>query len=325
MNEEKKTHSRQASDSSQKRSEKPESSSLCFGKRLGSVKKSPKQENFESKTSTYPKTGKNSDTKLNRSLPRQHKTLESPLTQYASYEMIHCPETTTNEVQFAQNRHLGDVAVTTTPTTTQKRKKIKKQHSLSSSDNKKKQYLDKYSKVGDSSDHVKLKSVGQYTPMVHPLGTEGRAKLAFELNMDERVKGSKLKGIFGGNKQEGAKKEKTFLGSPKLHRAIFRKNSPTRAETNWSASPQVNKHWIIRFIVTTLICYIFDIWRKIDTNITFFFSRLCLCRKAPTHWTVLAHQNLFPSASAHMPTIQDWNILLFLNRRLTHLPIPIIA
>ncbi|KAJ3643908.1 hypothetical protein Zmor_026590 [Zophobas morio] len=229
----KKGHTRNASDSH--KSEKQDFGSSCFGKRLGSLKKIHKvDDDYESRTSTYPKTTKGFDTKLNRSLPRTHKLPEKPdsSNRYASdrnltgdrgYEMIYCPETTT-DIQFAQNRNLDDRMYKDTP---KKSHKIKKQHSFSSSDKKSaKGDAAKYTnKVSDSS-KVKLKSALQYTPMCLPLSQDQKTKpkLAFELNLDERgSKGGKLKQIFG--KQSEGKKEKTFLGSPKLHRTIFRKNN----------------------------------------------------------------------------------------------------
>ncbi|XP_044267654.1 uncharacterized protein LOC123013286 [Tribolium madens] len=223
---EEKGHSRNASDS-----QKQDLGSSCFGKRLGSFKKIHKEsDDFETRTSTYPKTAKGFDQKLNRSLPRTHK-LSADVSRYASdrnlssergYEMIYCPETTT-DVQFAQNRNLYKE-------TPKKSHKIKKQNSFNSSG--------KYTnKVSDSS-KVKLKSAIQYTPMCLPLSQDDKSKpkLAFELNLDEKSnKGGKFKQIFG--KQSEGKKEKTFLGSPKLHRTIFRKNNSS-SELNWPSSSQ---------------------------------------------------------------------------------------
>lgn len=85
-----------------------------------------------------------------------------------------------------------------------------------------------FSKVGDSSTaRVKLKSATQYTPMSLPTSQDSTSKLnpkfAFELNLDEKSsKGSKFK-LF--SKQNDGKKEKKFLGSPKLHRVIFPKSN----------------------------------------------------------------------------------------------------
>jgi hypothetical protein len=243
----KRGHSRNASDS-QKSSEKQDFSSSCFGKRLGSLKKSHKEDDaFENRTSTYPKIAKGFDQKLNRSLPRTHKVSDNPdgSNRYASdrnlagaergYEMIYCPETTT-DIQFAQNRNLDDRMYKDTP---KKSHKIKKQHSFTSADKKSvKSIVEtvKYTnKVSDSSTG-KLKSVDQYTRMCLPLAQDqkNKPKLAFELNLDEKgTKGGKLKQIFG--KQGEGKKEKTFLGSPKLHRTIFRKSN-TGSEINWPSS-----------------------------------------------------------------------------------------
>lgn len=102
-----------------------ESTSSCFGKRLGSLKKNQKTNTeYDNKTATYPKITKGFDKKVNSSLPRMHKSQEKYRedvgVQYfsdrnlasakfgeRSYEMIYCPETITETVQFAQNRSLG--------------------------------------------------------------------------------------------------------------------------------------------------------------------------------------------------------------------------
>lgn len=75
----KKSHSRTSSDTT-KQIEKHQdsSSSSCFGKRLGSIKKSEKsskdsQSGYEGRISTYPKSTKGYELKNNRSLPRTHK------------------------------------------------------------------------------------------------------------------------------------------------------------------------------------------------------------------------------------------------------------
>nr|CAH7767588.1 unnamed protein product [Callosobruchus chinensis] len=226
------------SSKSKSSSEKHGSSSSCFGKRLGSLKKnSNKGEEFENKTSTYPKTTKGYDQKVNRSLPRTHKILDSYTTYESqqsisqqnerSYEMIYCPETI-NDVQYAMNRPLDD---TMYHEATKKGHSLKKQHSFTLADKKSK-------KVHDSStSKVKLKSAIQYTPVSLPLSQDPKSKpkFAFELNLDEKSqKGGKLKNMFGGGKSEG-KKEKTFLGSPKLHRAIFRKHN-SGTDTAWSTT-----------------------------------------------------------------------------------------
>lgn len=98
-------------------------------------------------------------------------------------------------------------------------------------------HLKKCSKVGDSSiSRVKLKSAMQYTPMSLPLHQDKKdtlhPKFAFELNLDEKSsKGGKFKFF---TKQTDAKKEKTFLGSPKLHRAMFHKgNTGVKCDDNW--------------------------------------------------------------------------------------------
>ncbi|KAK9870665.1 hypothetical protein WA026_008227 [Henosepilachna vigintioctopunctata] len=236
-----------------------DASSSCFGKRLGSLKRNQKiNMEFDNKTATYPKATRAADKKLNSSLPRMHK-LQEKYSEYngvqyfsdknlvsgqfgeRSYEMIYCPETVTETVQFAQNRSLGNVEVS-------KKSKIKKQHSFSSSEKKAKSdkslFFDssKSNKIYDSStSKIKLKSAMQYTPMALPLthDPKSRPKFAFELNLDEKSTKSsgKLKQIFG-KQQNDQKKEKTFLGSPKLHRAIFRKNANANLEPTWPIAAQ---------------------------------------------------------------------------------------
>lgn len=140
--------------------------------------------------------------------------------------MIYCPEKI-NDVQFATNRTLDDTMYNDTP---KKSGKVKKQHSFTSSDKKTKFT----NKIQDStSSKVRLKSANQYTPMSLPSSQDPKSKpkFAFELNLDEKSqKSGKLKQMFGG-KSEG-KKEKTFLGSPKLHRAIFKKHS-SGSDLSW--------------------------------------------------------------------------------------------
>lgn len=71
-------------------------------------------------------------------------------------------------------------------------------------------------------------------PISQDSKTKMNPKFAFELNLDEKSsKGSKFK-LFS-SKQSDGRKEKTFLGSPKLHRVIFHKSS-TDAET-WKGNP----------------------------------------------------------------------------------------
>lgn len=68
-------------------------------------------------------------------------------------------------------------------------------------------------------------------------------KFAFELNLDEKSsKGSRFK-LF--SKQSEGKKEKTFLGSPKLHRVIFHKSSMDAETWKGSSPQQVKKLCII--------------------------------------------------------------------------------
>ncbi|KAG5898199.1 hypothetical protein JTB14_005579 [Gonioctena quinquepunctata] len=233
--------------------EKTDTGSSCFGKRLGSLKKNQHKSDDFDKTATYPKINKVYEQKVNRSLPRAHKMQESyikneDVLQYVSdgnvsaaykersYEMIYCPETV-NDVQFAMNRTLDDTMYHDTP---KKGGKMKKQHSFSSAD-KKSKYT---SKSSDSSTKVKLKSAVQYTPMLLPSSQDPKSKpkFAFELNLDEKSqKGGKLKQIFGG--KSDSKKEKTFLGSPKLHRAIFKKHG-SGSDLSWpsstSSTPQIS-------------------------------------------------------------------------------------
>lgn len=231
-----------------------DSTSFCFGKR-GSLKKHKKDKDIYD-TCTYPKT-KASEEKPSRSLPRAHKLQDSNVPskskkkqsksfgnkEYSvsyvdlkdqSSEMVYCPETL-NDVHFAKNRTLDGRSKTGT---------IVRQHSLTSMDKKhakathtssnlsEKLWIDslkKSDKVADrSAVNVKLKSAVQYTPMCLPLAPDHKDKLnptfAFELNLDEKVcKSGKFKNLFG--KQTDSKKEKTFLGSPKLRRAIFEKHS----------------------------------------------------------------------------------------------------
>lgn len=75
----KKSHYRTSSDTTKQIEKHQESSSSsCFGKRLGSIKKSEKalkdgQDGYEVGVSTYPKSTKGYEFKNNRSLPRTHK------------------------------------------------------------------------------------------------------------------------------------------------------------------------------------------------------------------------------------------------------------
>lgn len=261
----KKRHTRTASDCSDAKKE-PRETSSCFGKRSGSMKKSNKDV-YEPKN-LYSKIENEYEERGNRTLPKAHKldnntsenlsaqNKQSPIDSDSyksnnfkerSYEMIYCPETTP-DVQFAQNRSLDSRMYHDTP---KKINKIVRQHSLNSADRKRiteeRSYLDSFKrsdKVGDKNvSKVKLKSAIQYTPITLPLSPDERGKFnpkfAFELNLDEKAnKGGKLKSFFS-SKQGDAKKEKSFLGSPKLHRAIFRKNNAS-SESEWSShSPQV--------------------------------------------------------------------------------------
>lgn len=243
--EKKKRHNRTSSDVSEKK-ETRESS--CFGKRSGSMKKP------ESKISTYPKM-KIEEEKYNRSLPRTHKIQETLTKNWQdiesckslnnleerSYEMIYCPQTTT-DVQFAQNRSLDAKMYQDTG---KKSSKLVKQRSLTAAD-RKNSYLEslkRSDKVADkNSSKTKLKSAIQYTPMSLPVTGDDKGKFnpkfAFELNLDEKTnKAGKLKSFF--SKQNDQKKEKTFLGSPKLHRAMFKKNTGKDLQWPGNANQQV--------------------------------------------------------------------------------------
>lgn len=257
----KKRHSRTSSDCSQTKKESDASS--CFGKRSSSLRKSQKE--------SIDKTPKSNEDK-NRSLPRTHKIQDSKnmdkhlsesTSSYSirsvlsnrkgiqesescrslnnleerSYEMIYCPQTV-NDVQFAQNRSLDARMFD------KKTNRIFRQHSLNSADkkriNEERAYLESL-KLGDklgekSGSKTKLKSAMQYMPMAHPLMPDERGKfnprLAFELNLDEKSSKqlTKFKNFF--MKQGETKKEKSFLGSPKLHRAIFRKDNSNQ-DSDW--------------------------------------------------------------------------------------------
>lgn len=245
------SHSRSSSGSTKSCDTKHETTSSCFGKRLGSLKKSHKEDEFSSsRMSTYPKT-KGFEHKLNRSLPRTHKMQEQyrnydepTIQQYISdknlaknfperpYEMIHCQETV-NDVHFAQNRILDDRMYQDTP---KKMSKLKKQNSFSKTN--KPDSIKHGNKVTDSS-KIKLKSAIHYTPMSLPLNQDAKSKpkFAFELNLDEKqAKSGKIKQIFGGGGgKSDVKKEKTFLGSPKLRKAFF-KSPQSGNEVNWATN-----------------------------------------------------------------------------------------
>ncbi|XP_076269271.1 connector enhancer of ksr isoform X2 [Rhynchophorus ferrugineus] len=230
-------------------SEKHESSS-CFGKRLGSLKRN-QNKGEEGKMATYPKAIKGLESKSNRSLPRAlkiqtgsreceeytvsnlHYSSDKNLSRNESSEMICCSEIV-NESQFAQNRMLDDSMVQGTP---KKSGKIKRQTSFGSTEKKSSRSLPGFTnRVGDSS-RAKLKPTTQYTPMPLPLLTsesKSTPKFAVELNLDEKhsKSGGKLSKIFSGKSE---KKDKTFLGSPKLHRAIFGKHH-NGGESSWTPS-----------------------------------------------------------------------------------------
>lgn len=73
-----------------------------------------------------------------------------------------------------------------------------------------------------------------------PINTESKSipRYTFELNLDEKQSksGGKLTKIFSGKSE---KKEKTFLGSPKLHRALFRKQHSV-PDSGWRPTAQVS-------------------------------------------------------------------------------------
>lgn len=131
------------------------SSSSCFGKRLGSGKKSSEEDIYDGRTYTYPKSTKGQEIRYNRSLPRTHKLQEKQNQQelhgaaFTSFfensdckqcsfepfkfnEIICCPQIVT-DVQFAQNRTLDDKMHHDTPNLSNK---IVKQNSLTSVDRK---------------------------------------------------------------------------------------------------------------------------------------------------------------------------------------------
>lgn len=173
------------------------------------------------------------------------------------------------------------------PPTPKHKNKIVRQHSLNSADKKlfetsklfnrgdspekfRLNSLRRNDKVFHSStpnpkDKSKLKSATQYTPINYSFSNEQKltnAKFAFELNLDEKTPSSsktssKLKNLFSSNthKTDSEKhKEKTLLGSPRLHRAIFsrRNNSPPTVETDWrgefnSAQVRIIFEFILRY------------------------------------------------------------------------------
>lgn len=130
------------------KSEKQDSGSSCFGKRLGSLKRhTNKTEDFE-KTATYPKANKGDKEKEYRSLPRTHKVQDTvdvegttEPSSLVSNEMVYCPKTE-NDVHYATNRTLDDMMLHQTKS--KKGSNIKKQLSFSS---------DKKSKSSDNNDN----------------------------------------------------------------------------------------------------------------------------------------------------------------------------
>lgn len=69
--------------------DKHESSSSCFGKRLGSLKRNQKLDNAEGKMATYPKAVKGLESKSNRSLPRTLKIQETTRFVYYSLSALY--------------------------------------------------------------------------------------------------------------------------------------------------------------------------------------------------------------------------------------------
>ncbi|XP_077295210.1 connector enhancer of ksr [Arctopsyche grandis] len=103
-----------------------------------------------------------------------------------------------------------------------------------------------------TGEHKQLKSAIQYTPMSLPVSPDKALKTSpkFELSLDSRdtpsVSGmSRLRHMFQHSSPTTSKsataspthsspKEKTLLGSPRLHRAIFRKNQNTSTADEWA-------------------------------------------------------------------------------------------
>lgn len=185
-----------------------ESGSFCFGK-----KSTRKNEDETCNVATYPKS-KQHDLKNNRSLPRAHKLLET----YDTYSISSsgskqqysdsCRSLTKLEDQQEVEDDFGEARI-------------------------RRESMEKLNRIEVTNPNVKLKSATQYTPLSLPLGddkTKMNPKLAFELNLDEKShKGGKLMSFF--HKQSDSKKEKHSMGSPNVHRSIFRKASAT--EDDW--------------------------------------------------------------------------------------------
>ncbi|KAI4464624.1 connector enchancer of kinase suppressor of ras [Holotrichia oblita] len=204
------------SNGSESKKEESESSSFCFGKK--SAKKL--SEEHESSVATYPKS-KQHDLKNNRSLPRAHKLLESYDTysidsskQYSdSCKSLTKLEDEENSPGYQQDE-FGEMRI-------------------------RRDSMEKLNRIEVINPNVKLKPAMQYTPLSLPLVDDKakmNPKLAFELNLDEKVhKGGKLMSFF--HKQSDSKKEKHVMGSPSLHRAIFRK--PSSSDDDWRHQGQI--------------------------------------------------------------------------------------
>ncbi|XP_018336617.1 uncharacterized protein LOC108745062 isoform X2 [Agrilus planipennis] len=228
-----------------------ETTSFCFGKR-GSLKKrkSKKEAHYsevyggdDSFKSSWPSRSKDS----NKFLCADSRMIQSEFS-FANRKLLKNKEYSASATNLDQSsmealNELENAGVKLPKSESGKKfKKVVKQHSFNSDrkavtkpfasgDCREKFWIDslrKTDKVCDkNSSKVKLKSAVQYTPMSLPLASDQRGKLnakfAFELNLNEKgTKVGKSKGFF--SKQADGKKEKTFLGSPKLHRAVFGKN-----------------------------------------------------------------------------------------------------
>lgn len=200
-----------------------ESSSFCFGKK--SIKKINEEQQESNVAATYPKS-KQHDLKNNRSLPRAHKLLETYDTysmnsnkQYSdsckSLAKLEEPQQESTSPGYIQDE-FGEARI-------------------------RRDSMEKLNRIEVINSNVKLKPTLQYTPLALPLVDDKakmNPKLAFELNLDEKShsKGGKLKNFF--HKQSGdSKRDKYIMGSPNLHRTIFRK--PSSSEDDWRHQAQI--------------------------------------------------------------------------------------
>lgn len=162
----KKTHLRTSSDCSE-----PKKESSCFSKRSSSIKSGTHSFNTpkNSKNHSLPRTPKSAEPNFARHKSNSSKSLSKELSQ----GMIYCPQTTMNDVQFAQNRTLDGRKFNETPKC--------------------------------------LKPAMHYTPLATPLSPEDkRFNTKFELNLDDRAvsntsKSSKFRQLF---MKQDSKKEK---------------------------------------------------------------------------------------------------------------------